>query len=67
MKKGDRFQHAQWLDASRMPEKIPLTCQITKIAGGLIYYRPVYDYGTREALGSPMVETVDNFHKRVSK
>lgn len=42
MKRGDLFQHAHWRDSSKMPERVPLTCKVTKVAGGVIYYRPCY-------------------------
>ena len=36
--KGMIFRHTKWLDDSY---KRPLVCKITKVAQGLVYYRPV--------------------------
>ncbi len=49
--KGLRFLHSKWLDAARMPEKHPQLMEVTKVASGAVYYRPVYNYGDREELG----------------
>jgi len=52
LKVGDYFYHKKWIDAKG---RGPLKCKITKIAHGVIYYRPHYDWhddGT-EWLGFP--------------
>lgn len=50
---GDRFFHARVLDPMKMPAREPQLYQVTQLARGMIYYRPVYDYGTRQTLGKP--------------
>lgn len=52
--KGDIFTHKHWLN-SMAPFGGALQCRVTKIARGVVYYRPIYglhDDGT-EWLGSP--------------
>jgi hypothetical protein len=39
--RGLRFIHRHWLDEAGDP----LTCVVTRVAKGIVYYRP--DYGTR--------------------
>jgi hypothetical protein len=47
--KGLRFKHSRVIDY----DKNPAIFQVTRIAQGMVYYRPVYNYGTREVLGHP--------------
>ena len=52
--KGMRFLHSRVLDVAKFDGKTPQLYQITKIARGGVYYRPVYDLGfPSERLGSP--------------
>lgn len=56
LKRGSHFLHRFWLDPSKMPGHAPILCRVTRIAGGSVYYRPVYephDDGS-EHLGSAM-------------
>jgi hypothetical protein len=69
MEKGDLFQHAHWLDSSKMPEHVPLTCKVTKVERGMIYYRPYYgkhDDGS-EWLGSPAYFPIEQIGHYVRK
>jgi hypothetical protein len=52
-KKGQRFAHRYWLTEDRSS---PLTCEITKIRAGLVYYRPVYADG----LGKPIFCAIED-------
>jgi hypothetical protein len=55
LKKGTKFLHSRYLDVGKLPEKVQLTCVITAVRMGVVYYRPVYgthDDGT-PWLGSP--------------
>ena len=66
LQKGDRFLHRQWLNSrlsleeikTAQPEQRQMLCQVTKIknspTGKVVYWRPVYQHGAREELGSPM-------------
>ena len=52
LKQGDIFTHRHWLDPDH--SNAPLRCKVTKIARGMVYYRPYYglhDDGT-EWLGA---------------
>jgi len=49
--KGMRFLHSRVLSTLAFDGKTPQTYVVTKIAMGCVFYRPVYDYGTREELG----------------
>jgi hypothetical protein len=51
--KGMRFYHSRVFDTQRFDGKSPQLYQVTRVAAGTAYYRPVYDYGTREELGKP--------------
>ena len=62
-KRGDVFKHAHFFSPDSMPNKIPLLCKVTKIAGGSIYFRPFYglhDDGS-EWLGSSSYLSVEMF------
>ena len=59
--KGFRFYHSRVLDTQKFDGKSPQLYQVTKIAAGTVYYRPVIDYGTRETLGSPDCCPVEQF------
>jgi hypothetical protein len=37
MKRGDTFTHARWLDTDHKP----LRCVVTRVARGLVYWRPI--------------------------
>jgi hypothetical protein len=69
MKRGTRFLHARILDASKMPEKVPQVCVVTRVARGTVYYRP--DYGLLDDgspwLGSPGSFPVGNTDRWVSE
>lgn len=49
--KGMRFYHSRVLDSMKFDGKSPQLYQVTKVAAGMAYYRAVYDYGERVALG----------------
>ena len=57
MKRGDKFIHAYWLDENGNP----LECEVTRIARGCAYYKAVRD---GKLSGAPMVESLENMHKR---
>ena len=68
IRKGLRFIHAKVMDAMRMDEspKPHQEYEVTKVANGMVYYRAVYDYGTRVALGSAVeCTTLDDFSRVV--
>jgi len=51
---GLRFFHARVLDVHGAPGPGPQLYQVTRIARGYVYYRPVYHAGTeRVCLGLP--------------
>lgn len=52
-RKGFRFYHRRILDTVKFDGKSPQLCVITRTAQGTVYYRPVYNLGERETLGSP--------------
>ena len=67
MTKGQIFLHKRWLDAQFMPQRIPLRCIVTRIAQGVIYYRPLYgahDDGT-PWLGAPSYFPISDAHKYI--
>ena len=61
MKRGATFIHRRFMNADRTP----LRCRITRIAQGVIYYRP--DYGTHDDgtpwLGSPSYFPTTDFER----
>lgn len=59
--KGFRFYHSRVLDSAKFDGKSPQLFEVTKISLGTVYYRPVYDMGERETLGSPGCCEVENF------
>lgn len=65
-KKGQRFYHKTWLSPR---DNSPQLFEITRVATGVVYYRPVYFYQDQnvEKLGGSMYETTENFAKRVLK
>lgn len=68
IKRGQRFLHAQWLDASTMGNNPqPQLMQVTAVRGGCVYYRPVYKRTGREDLGKAMYELASGFSKRVKE
>lgn len=56
LKRGTRFVHAQWLDATNAP----LECVVTRIAKGVVYWRPANG-------GRPTTFNVDDTLKHVRK
>lgn len=56
-KKGFRFYHKRVLSTEAFDGKTPQLFEVTRVAQGVVYYRPVYVYRngdqTREQLGSP--------------
>jgi hypothetical protein len=52
-RKGFRFLHARVLDPENFDGKTPQLCEVTRVASNRVYYRPVYNYGTREGYGNP--------------
>lgn len=59
--KGLRFYHSRVLDTVKWDGKSPQLFVVTRIARGTVYYRAVYDLGTRETLGSPACCPVEDF------
>lgn len=51
--KGLRFYHSRVLDTVKWDGKTRQLYQVTAMRQGYVYYRPVYDYGTRTELGKP--------------
>jgi len=49
--KGLRFYHRRVLDSMKFDGHSRQLFVVTRIAAGVVYYRPVIDYGTREVLG----------------
>lgn len=64
-KRGDRFYHSRLLDPTKMPGKVPVLCQITRIAQGNIYFRTIHTYADppQETLGSLMFCSLAYFPK----
>ncbi len=60
---GMRFYHSRILDAMKFDGKTTQLHQVTRIAQGQVYYRPVYNYGDREALGTGGYCPIDQFGK----
>jgi len=59
IKRGAEFTHAHFMNC----EREPLLCRVTRVAQGVVYYRPVYgkhDDGT-DWLGSPAYIGVEDF------
>jgi hypothetical protein len=44
-KVGLRFNHARLLSTEKFDGHTPQICQVTRIAAGHVFYRPVYDIG----------------------
>lgn len=63
--KGMQFLHSRVLDTMKFDGKTPQLYQVTRIAQGCVYYRPVYDYGTRVELGKAEYCLIENFGKVV--
>jgi hypothetical protein len=66
---GKRFEHTRWLDPSHGYDKhVPATFQVTRIAQGRVYFRPVYVYvdgeTRREELGSGFHTDVATFEAK---
>ena len=67
--KGAYFTHSRWLDPDHSNQ--PMRCKVTRVARGLVYYRPHYgwhDDGT-EWLGNPWkfgIEDADKYFSRQS-
>ena len=67
MKRGDHFFHKHWLNAEKLGQNELLECVVTRVAKGVIYYRPYYgihDDGT-PWLGSPSYFAEDHTEKYV--
>src|SRR5215467_13944251 len=62
-KKGMRFYHSRVLDSIKFDGKSPQLYQVTRVAAGMAYYRPVYDYESREELGKADCCPTDQFHR----
>lgn len=63
--KGLRFLHRRVLDPTKMPDKVAQLYEVTRIARGCVYYRPVYRYEPtgREALGTCEYVLAENWHR----
>jgi len=61
--KGLRFYHTRVLDSMKFDGKSPQLYQVTRVASGMAYYRPVYDYGEREELGSADCCPIEQFER----
>jgi hypothetical protein len=64
--KGDHFIHKHWLNPATMT---PMECVVTKIAQGVIYWRPYYgkhDDG-EDWLGAPAYFQIDHQSRYVSR
>jgi hypothetical protein len=63
VKRGEHFNHTYWIT----PDRKPLECVVTRIAQGVIYYRPFYskhDDGT-DWLGASAYFSVEQAEKYV--
>lgn len=62
-KRGDIFEHASFLSSAHLPERVPLKCKVTKVAQGVVYYRPFYGVHEdgSEWLGAPSYTPLDRF------
>lgn len=65
LKVGARFEHRHWLDASTVgANPKPQVFQVTRIAQGIVYFRPVYNYGSRESLGAGSYRQIEQFESK---
>jgi hypothetical protein len=62
-KKGDRFLHLRVLDVRLFDGKTPQLYQVTRVARGCVYYRPVYNRLNGEDLGSCEYCLLETFPK----
>lgn len=53
-KRGDEFVHARWLEEDGVT---PLRCRVTRVARGVVYYRPA-DNGAPEYISREKFQTV---------
>lgn len=65
--KGMRFLHSRVLDSRLYDGKTMQQYEVTRVAQGTAYFRPVYDYGGREELGAPSCCPVEQFGKWVKR
>lgn len=59
-KRGLRFHHARILSHD-YDGITPQLCAVTRVALGVVYYRPVYFHGERETLGAAEYATAERF------
>lgn len=63
--KGMRFYHSRVLDTVKFDGHSPQLYEVTRVAAGTAYYRPVYDMGDREHFGKPDCCPVEQFSRWV--
>lgn len=62
--KGLRFNHSRVLSSEAFDGKTPQLYEVTRIAMGMVYYRPVYAVGlAEERLGGADCCPTEDFHK----
>lgn len=66
IKKGLKFFHARVLDTQKFDGYTPALYEVTRIAQGVVYYRPVFDVCLpSQRLGRPEYDTIEHFPKIV--
>lgn len=62
MKRGEYYLHRHYIDTNI---DMPLRCKVTRIAQGVVYYRPHYGYHEdgSEWLGSPAYFPIEDASK----
>lgn len=59
--KGMRFLHSRVLDTVKFDGKTPQLYEVTRVATGMAYYRPIYYYGDRMGYGAADCCPVNQF------